>query len=539
MTLSWGEPALLAGAGELCSLSHRRGRESVGVVRDDASLLAELQLGSWTEAGWRTRLARRLLARRLLWRLAVRAAVTGSAGAVGLAADIAFWAGARAASTAAEWRRWTRSYVVLSYHRISDDHKPDQELIDVPPAAFAAQMALLRRLGYQPMTAGELDAIHHDAAPMPRRRFVVTADDGFLDCTEPLRVAGVQAQLFVPTADVGGLADSAWHRAHPTPGWAVDDEPLADWDRLRVIEADGVGVGGHARRHMALTELPADELRAQLDGSREDLARELQRPLAAMAYPHGLHDADVRDAAVAAGFRLAYTTQFGRNGAGTDPWCLRRVPVFRDDGLATVLWKVLTGEPTRRRGRLAGKVGAVGRLARRPSRAALEETTRGRRFLARWAGMDEAQVLAVLDRLHRAGVEACLAGGWGVDALVGHRTRRHADLDLVVPAETDEEVVAAALRPLGFTLRQRSTAAGVALSRRWVWRGARGRAVDVLPLGGRAPFDESWQTTGRVAGRAVTCLSVTAQRAARTGYEWRPEDHEAMRLLNSADPDLT
>lgn len=44
-------------------------------------------------------------------------------------------------------------------------------------------------------------------------------------------------------------------------------------------------------------------------------------------------------------------------------------------------------------------------------------------------------MLDVLDALDRAGVSHWVAGGWGVDVLVGIETRPHRDLDLAVDAE--------------------------------------------------------------------------------------------------------
>lgn len=530
--LDWQQPQELHDATELIDLCRDRGSHSVEIVRDQPVLLRDLQLGTWTEAGWRTRALRRIAARPLASPVLSALAGRSSEQAVGLAADLAFWSGVRQAASAAEWRRFTRSYVVLNYHRISDDRKPDQELIDVPPAHFAAQVRMLKRLRFRPLTPAEQDAAHSGKATLPRRGYVVAADDGFLDCTEPLRAAYVQAQLLVPTADVGTCADTAWHRDHPTPGWGVDGEPLADWDRLRDIESDGVLVGGHGRRHTALPELPDDELAAQLRGSRADLRRELVNPIDVMAYPHGLHDPRVRDAARDAGFALAYTTQFGRNGAGTDPWCLRRVPIFRDDGLPTVLWKVITGEPLPPAvAALMGKVRAAVRVAGRPSRAAVEETTRGRRALARIVGVDEARLHAVIEALDAARLDPVLAGGWGVDALIGRATRRHLDLDIVVTADADEQRVMAALTPLGYRLRERIDSDGVAFCRRWVLRDRVGHCVDVLPVGESGPFVGDWRTTGRLGRTDVACLSLAAQHAARAGYPWRAEDHEAVRLL--------
>jgi hypothetical protein len=63
-----------------------------------------------------------------------------------------------------------------------------------------------------------------------------------------------------------------------------------------------------------------------------------------LAYPHGRNDDRVRASAAAAGYRLAFTTVTGRNGAGTHPYGLKRVGLKEWDGPAAVAWKALTGE---------------------------------------------------------------------------------------------------------------------------------------------------------------------------------------------------
>jgi hypothetical protein len=68
-----------------------------------------------------------------------------------------------------------------------------------------------------------------------------------------------------------------------------------------------------------------------------------------VAYPHGSHDEAVCDAARSAGYGAAWTTAIGRNGSGTDRYCLRRVSVKARDSQLSFLWKALTGElPPRR-----------------------------------------------------------------------------------------------------------------------------------------------------------------------------------------------
>jgi aminoglycoside-2''-adenylyltransferase len=63
--------------------------------------------------------------------------------------------------------------------------------------------------------------------------------------------------------------------------------------------------------------------------------------------------------------------------------------------------------------------------------------------------LDAADVLRVLDELDRAGLVVWLDGGWGVDALLGHHSRPHQDLDLVI-ARDDVAAAQVALAGLGF-----------------------------------------------------------------------------------------
>jgi peptidoglycan/xylan/chitin deacetylase (PgdA/CDA1 family) len=326
--LSWGEPAQLAGPEALIELAHARGRSSVEVLRADPTVLTQMQLGAWCQSTVRHRLARRVpLPRR------------GPA-MLRAAADRAFWAGARQVASTDEWRRLTASYGALVYHRLAGDGKPGQERVDLDPRRFAAQLRLLRRLGFRALTPEELLAFHEDGARLPRRAFVITVDDGTADCAGPLGAHGGSApQLYVSTAEVGGSAH-----------W-LDGEPLLSWGEIEKLMRMGVRVGGHARTHRPLAGLGPSELEDEVGGSLEDLRKRLGDPVQVLAYPNGSHDEAVRAATVSAGFRAAWTTIKGRNGIGTDRWCLRRISVHANDGPVAVLWKVATGEtpPWRRR----------------------------------------------------------------------------------------------------------------------------------------------------------------------------------------------
>jgi peptidoglycan/xylan/chitin deacetylase (PgdA/CDA1 family) len=325
--LSWGAPDVLSDASSYIQACRARGVSSVEIVRADPSLLTELQLGAFFNVYWPPRLLRRALSSvpaRLLRGLPLA-----------VAADTAFWSGVRSTATDEEWGRLAgSSYVVLTYHRLAGERSPGQERLDVDPAMFRRHLRWLRRLGFRPLSSEELAEFHaNPSATLPRRSFLLTADDGFRDAVATIHGhVSARPQLFVNTALVGGAASFA------------DGRPLASWDELRDLAAEGAAIGSHARTHVRLAHTPTELLDEELAGSLRELQTHVPSAIPVLAYPHGSHDELVRAAAMRAGYRAAFTTETGRNGAGTDPYCLRRIGVKDWDGPFSLLWKTVTGE---------------------------------------------------------------------------------------------------------------------------------------------------------------------------------------------------
>jgi peptidoglycan/xylan/chitin deacetylase (PgdA/CDA1 family) len=325
------EPDMLRDTASFVRLCHARGASSVALVRADPSLLTELQLGSFFHAFWRRRVIRRLLCR-LGW---LGLLARSPAPLFALAADSAFWLGVRSVATGREWERLTRSsYVVFYYHGVQENADREQAHLLIRPRRLERQLRSLRLLRFQPLAPEQLVAFHTDPeATIPPRSYVIAADDGFRSVVEAFRDhAGLRPQIFVNTAAVGRTAS-----------WAYDI-PLADWDELKEFQAAGGIVASHGRGHPAMPQLGEDELEAELAGALGDLAAHLEDVPPLLAYPYGDHDERVRSAAAAAGYRAAFTTEPGRNGAGIDPYCLRRLGVLDWDNRSAFLWKALTGE---------------------------------------------------------------------------------------------------------------------------------------------------------------------------------------------------
>lgn len=161
------------------------------------------------------------------------------------------------------------------------------------------------------------------------------------------------------------------------------------------------------------------------------------------------------------------------------------------------------------------------------------------RALAGWAplvraqqrvqhGMPAEEVLAVLDALRRAGVDAWVSGGWGVDALAGRQRRAHLDLDLAVDARAggDDRAVAA-LGALGYEVVDAYTEVGAGLPERVILHGPAGRQIDLHPFAGPGHFAgvaEEPFATGRIAGQPVPCLAAAVQLRYHQDYPARPVD---------------
>jgi peptidoglycan/xylan/chitin deacetylase (PgdA/CDA1 family) len=323
--LEWGEPESFGDARSVVRFCRARGASSVEIARAEPALLSDLQLGSYFAAP---------VTRRLLRRVLLAAHIPTSA-PLEIAADAAFWSGVRSVATAREWQRLARSsYVGLYYHRIAGEGKPGQERLDVSPAVFEKQMRWLRRLRRRPLAPDELIDFHTDPkATLPRGSIVVAADDGFRDAVLALaRHADLRPFIFVPTSAVGGSA--SW----------VDGEPVASWSELRELVSRGGVIGSHGRTHVSFPELDKAALAAELGESMRELRAHIPDAAPLLAYPHGHNNATVRAAAHTAGYRAAFSSETGRNGAGTDPFELRRVELKEWDGPAAVTWKALTGE---------------------------------------------------------------------------------------------------------------------------------------------------------------------------------------------------
>lgn len=183
------------------------------------------------------------------------------------------------------------------------------------PRLLDRQLAEWRAAGYEPATVGEV----HAAA---RSRVALTIDDGFRSvhalALPVLARHGFRAMLYLVADRLGERND-----------WEIEQgevaAPLMTPSEVREWLAAGNRIGSHTLTHPWLTRLAPDRAREEISASRRRLEDAFGVPVKDFCYPYGDWNPAVREWVREAGYETAVTTDFGVNGAGFDPWALRRV----------------------------------------------------------------------------------------------------------------------------------------------------------------------------------------------------------------------
>lgn len=280
---------------------------------------------------------------------------------------------------------------VLTYHRVGTlDGSPNlhSSTLSATPEGFDSQMRMLAKR-FRVLSLAELLDTLRAGRPLPARSVLITFDDAcrcFAEQAWPiLRRYQLPATLFVPTSFPSESLEFWWDTIHrlvqfaasgggridsPWGGLAIHDEasrrlsfrqladwyaqtpnekavawlaeaseqlrlpaspsPVLTWDELRGLADHRLSLAAHSRGHQPLTALTAEQLTEEIEGSSEDLRREMGAAAPVFAYPGGYVDERVREQVRAAGIELAFGTRRGANKLHQcDPLLLRRINVGR------------------------------------------------------------------------------------------------------------------------------------------------------------------------------------------------------------------
>jgi peptidoglycan/xylan/chitin deacetylase (PgdA/CDA1 family) len=216
---------------------------------------------------------------------------------------------------------------LLLYHWLQPSGEPSTSRspqLEISPALFDRQMQFLHARGYETVSLSQLYG-KADDRPLPPRPVVITFDDGTLDFWQHARPVlqryGFTATLFVVTDYVG--KQSGWDRQLGEPA-----RPLMNWDQIREARDAGFEIGAHSRTHRVFTGLSADDVRTELESSREMLREQLGMAPEFFAYPRGFFTQEHMTLAEQAGFTGAVAVILDwRDILHSKRFALRRMPV--------------------------------------------------------------------------------------------------------------------------------------------------------------------------------------------------------------------
>jgi len=188
---------------------------------------------------------------------------------------------------------------VIVYHSFDDSGSP----VSISPGVFRRHLMMIKRLGYETVTAARMVEALEGGPPLPARSVVLTFDDGLWNNYEVglplLEEFGFTATIFLVTGHTGRA--STWERDRGIPAL-----PLLTWDKIKEMERYGIDFQPHSVSHPHLTRLSDKDLERELIHSRRTIEERLGVSAPLFCYPYGEFDARVMERLKTHGFKAAF-----------------------------------------------------------------------------------------------------------------------------------------------------------------------------------------------------------------------------------------
>ncbi len=197
---------------------------------------------------------------------------------------------------------------ILTYHYVDAFSKlpvgPWAKRLTISVPKFKQEMDYLVANGYHSVTLKQIYDAVTGSELLPAKPVALTFDDGGADnyttAFPILRLHRLVATFFVVTAVVG------------KPGYM-------SWAQLRAMSRAGMAIESHTVHHWDLVFLDSAKLQAELVQSRVAIISHLGLGADYLAYPGGDCDQRVMAAVQTAGYRAAFTDEYGAAGDLIDP----------------------------------------------------------------------------------------------------------------------------------------------------------------------------------------------------------------------------
>lgn len=201
---------------------------------------------------------------------------------------------------------------VLNYHVVENN---SNNPIAISIEDFDRQMTFLHQHGYTCITPDQLLTSIQTNIPLPDKSVLITFDDGYqnvyTNAFPILKKYGFTATVFIVTDVVG------------------NDKWYLTWEQVKEMREAGLVFGSHTLSHVDLTSVFPAEALFQLEKSKDGIEWRLKTPVTYLAYPGGAYNRQIIDLVRQAGYKAAFTVDFGRVGEASDIYALERIPILK------------------------------------------------------------------------------------------------------------------------------------------------------------------------------------------------------------------
>ena len=213
---------------------------------------------------------------------------------------------------------------ILLYHEIDSDAEPTKAAnaadvsIVVDVEDFRKQLACLSEMGKRVVSLEQILSTFGDGGSADQ--VALTFDDGHVSNYTLAMPALLEARASATFYIIAGRVDA--------------DPNYVTSAHLREMDAHQMLIGSHTMTHPFLPQLSRQEIHRELSESRVRLEDILGRPVLDLAIPGGHVNASVFEIAEECGYRSVATCKVGVYRNGDDPFCLPRVEIRRELGIA-------------------------------------------------------------------------------------------------------------------------------------------------------------------------------------------------------------
>ncbi len=227
---------------------------------------------------------------------------------------------------------------ILMYHSIAAMPKGTvMRSLHVPPKLFKLQMWILKIIGYQGLSMGELEP--YLTGKKKGKVVGITFDDGFknnlVEALPILKKNGFSATCYIISQNIGGI--NHWDLDKGIP-----ENPLMDENEVKQWIDSGMEIGSHTQNHVRLAECDIKIATKEIMQSKLDLEGQFNCSIEHFCYPYGSYNDEITAIVKKAGYATATTVNRGRAKCGDDLLTLPRVPITHRTFFHLFIMKIIS-----------------------------------------------------------------------------------------------------------------------------------------------------------------------------------------------------